>query len=397
YRWYYVKTLLSAYDSKQSYWRRNQLVETITTSLPKEIDLWSQNQFKEEIVKQARLLFQNESILKNTKISTIKDLVEYDNIQNNLNQSVYEFFASTFFKDYAYSFRDQNFLTKEIKDFSADFSTKRIAFPSKSDEVRQELGKFALEVVQKLEKHYNTTQQFQALDKIRLERFNTFYSNVTSDDEAFQSLGKNLQTNFYKNRWQAMYANKLVEEANKKDKKDNYKLALDRIAEVKQHKSENDQWTNVDALEHSIKDRKYALSLIKEVAENEPVKYRIDYKNTDTLHLAYYDFSKHEQLNDSVYQWVLKNQQPIKKAVHILPKDEPYFQTSTEILGEKLPLGNYLLVGYANDKDRLSFDYNRVIRFKTTNVSVFTKNISNKESAIFVVHPKTRSEERRVG
>src|SRR5690606_17672334 len=112
YRWYYVKTLLSAYDSKQSYWRRNQLVETITTSLPKEIDLWSQNQFKEEIVKQARLLFQNESILKNTKISTIKDLVEYDNIQNNLNQSVYEFFASTFFKDYAYSFRDQNFLTK---------------------------------------------------------------------------------------------------------------------------------------------------------------------------------------------------------------------------------------------------------------------------------------------
>src|SRR5690606_36700291 len=89
----------------------------------------------------------------------------------------------------------------------------------------------------------------------------------------------------------------------------------------------------------------------------EPVKYRIEYKNTDTLHLAYYDFSKHEQLNDSVYQWVLKNQQPIKKAVHILPKDEPYFQTSTEILGEKLPLGNYLLVGYANEKDRLSFDY----------------------------------------
>src|SRR5690606_14449718 len=28
YRWYYVKTLLAAYDSKQSYWRRNQLVET---------------------------------------------------------------------------------------------------------------------------------------------------------------------------------------------------------------------------------------------------------------------------------------------------------------------------------------------------------------------------------
>lgn len=389
YRWYYVKTLLSAYDSKQSYWRRNQLVETTTTSLPKEIDLWSQNQFKEEIVKQARLLFQNESLLKNTKISTIKDLVEYDNIQNNLNQSVYEFFATTFFKDYAYTFRDVNFLSKEINDFSANFSAKRIAFPSKSDEVRQELGKFALEVIQKLEKHYVTTNQLQALDKIRLERFNTFYSNVTSDDEVFQNLGKNLQTNFYKNRWQAMYANKLVEEANKKDKKDNYKLALDRIAEVKQHKSENDQWEKVNSLEQSIKERKYALSLKKEVAENEPVKYRINYKNTDTLHLAYYDFSKHSVLNDSVYQWVLKNQQPIKKATHILPKDEPYFQTSTEILGENVPLGHYLLVSYTNEKDRALFNSQHISTFKTTNVLVFSKNISSEQSALYVVHPKT--------
>src|SRR5690606_16826817 len=389
YRWYYVKTLLAAYDSKQSYWRRNQLVETITTTLPKEIDLWSQNQFKDEIIKQARLLFENESILKNTKISTIKDLVEYDNIQNNLNQSVFEFFATTFFNDYSYRFGGNVFLTKEINDFSDNFSNKRIAFPPKTDEVRQELGKLALGIVQKLENHYRETQQIQNLDKIRFERFNTYYSNEKSEHEAFQNLGKNLQTNFYKNSWQAMYAHKLVQEANKKEKKDYYKLALEQIAQVKQHKTENDQWTNVDALEQSIKDSKYAISLKKEVYENEPVKYRIDYKNTDTLHLAYYDFSKHEQLNDSVYQWVLKNQQPIKKAVHILPKDEPYFQTSTEILGEKLPLGNYLLVGYANDKDRLSFDYKRVTRFKTTNVSVFTKNISNKESAIFVVHPKT--------
>lgn len=246
YRWYYVKTLLAAYDSKQSYWRRNQLVETITTTLPKEIDLWSQNQFKDEIIKQARLLFENESILKNTKISTIKDLVEYDNIQNNLNQSVFEFFATTFFNDYSYRFGGNVFLTKEINEFSDNFSNKRIAFPPKTDEVRQELGKLALGIVQKLENHYRETQQIQKLDKIRFERFNTYYSNEKSEHEAFQNLGKNLQTNFYKNSWQAMYAHKLVQEANKKEKKDYYKLALEQIAQVKQHKTENDQWTNVD-------------------------------------------------------------------------------------------------------------------------------------------------------
>lgn len=247
YRWYYVKTLLAAYDSKQRYWRRNQLVETITTTLPKEIDLWSQNQFKDEIIKQARLLFENESRLKATKITTIKELVEYDDIQNNLNQSVFEFFATTFFNDYSYRFGGNVFLTKEINDFSDNFSNKRIAFPPKTDEVRQELGKLALGIVQKLENHYRETQQIQKLDKIRFERFNTYYSNEKSEYEAFQNLGKNLQTNFYKNSWQAMYAHKLVQEANKKEKKDYYKLALEQIAQVKQHKTENDQWTNVDA------------------------------------------------------------------------------------------------------------------------------------------------------
>src|SRR5690606_37795502 len=123
--------------------------------------------------------------------------------------------------------------------------------------------------------------------------------------------------------------------------------------------------------------------------EGEPVKYRISYKNIDSVHLAYYDFSKHTVLNDSVYQLVIKNQQPLKIISHVLPKDVPYFQTSTEILGAPFPLGSYLLVTYSDTKDLENFHYQRINTFQTTNVSVFTKNINSETSALYVVHPKT--------
>src|SRR5690606_17624552 len=173
------------------------------------------------------------------------------------------------------------------------------------------------------------------------------------------------------------------------DKKDYYERSLKAIAEVKKNKQENDQLENVQLLENDIKQKEFAVSLKEEVYEGEPVKYRIDYKNIDSVHLAYYDFSKHTVLNDSVYQLVVKNQQPLKIISHVLPKDLPYFQTSTEILGKQFPLGKYLLVTYTNANELQKYDHRRVSNFQTTNVSIFTKNIDRETSALYVVHPKT--------
>src|SRR5690554_1318782 len=389
YRWYYIKTILSAYDSKQSYWRRNSLVTTTTAELPKDIDLWSKEHYQQVVLKEAKLLFKEESLLKQTKVSTIKDLIDYDYIDNNLNQSVYEFFAINFINDYAYNSSLVRPLQEEFNRFDASFSQQKIVFPPKSDDLKNELGKKAVELFQKLEQHYIATNQNKALDKIRYLRFEKFADDQSAEGTAFQDLGKNLSTNFYKNRWYADYAIKLSKEANKTDKKYYYERSLEAIAEVKKNKQENDQLENVQLLENSIKQKEFAVSLKKEVYEGEPVKYRIDYKNIDSVHLAYYDFSKHKVLNDSVYQLVVKNQQPLKIISHVLPKDLPYFQTSTEILGAQFPLGTYLLVAYSETKDLESFHYQRINTFQITNVSIFTKNIDSETSALYVVHPKT--------
>src|SRR5690554_2032873 len=60
YRWYYIKTIFSAYDSKQSYWGRSSLVTTTTAELPKDIDLWSKEHYQQVVLKEVELLFKEE-------------------------------------------------------------------------------------------------------------------------------------------------------------------------------------------------------------------------------------------------------------------------------------------------------------------------------------------------
>src|SRR5690606_2260864 len=132
-----------------------------------------------------------------------------------------------------------------------------------------------------LEKFYLSANQNKALDKIRYLRFDKLVSDKSAEGTAFQDLGKNLSTTFYKNRWYADYAIKLSKEANKTDKKDYYERALKAIAEVKKNKHENDQLETIQLLENDIKEKGVAVSLKKEVYEGEPVKYRISYRSEE--------------------------------------------------------------------------------------------------------------------
>ncbi|MEG0915971.1 MAG: MG2 domain-containing protein [Myroides sp.] len=389
YRWYYIKTILAAYDSKQYSWNKNKLVENTTVKLPNNIDLWSIDHFKIVVNEQLNLLFKQDQLLKQTKLSGIKDLAFFDEIDHNLNQSVYEFFVINFINEYSYNSSIIQPLNDELFRFDSSFHQQKIIFPPKNDDLKNELGKKAVELFQKLEAYYISTNQNKALDKIRYLRFEKYAKDKSAEGDTFQNLGKNLTTAFYKNRWYSDYANKLSKEANKTDKKDYYNRSLNAIAEVKKNADENDQLDHAQKLENSIKQRDFVVSLKKEVYEGEPVKYLIDYKNIDTLHFAYYNFSNHTVLNDSIYQLVVKNQQPIKTTSRVLPKDLMYFQTSTEVLGEQFPLGNYLLVSYSDAKDLKEFNYQRIITFKTTNVSIITKSKERDSYTIYVLNPKT--------
>jgi len=125
YRWYYIKTLMSAYDSKQYSWSRNSLVENTTAELPENIDLWSKDHLRNVVNEQVNLLFKEDQLLKETKVVTIKELIFYDEIDHNLNQSVFEFFAVSFINDYTYNSFWIKPLTNELSRFDSSFSQQK--------------------------------------------------------------------------------------------------------------------------------------------------------------------------------------------------------------------------------------------------------------------------------
>ena len=398
YRWYYIKTISNELPRNYRYYLSSNIKNT-TEVIPDNIDKWSAEHFKQVLTEQVDLLFKNEKLLKETKVSEIKNLIDYDFIDANLNQSVFEFLAINFINEYQGSYYNLRFDDViKVDDFSDQFKTSKIIIEP-SDDVRNLFSIKSIELFQKLEDYYTTTKDDFNLDKVKFLRF-TKNSDYTQSLKRIDDLGANLKTNFFKNRYKIEKAKFLVNTANKKENKENYEKALQLASEIRKQTTENDVLDKAVDLENTVKESAFSISLIKEVYENEPIKYLINYKNLPKLYLAYYDIKNYPTaINDSIYKVITTNNKPVATMTIDLPESEKYFSTSTEILGKQLPLGNYLLVAYKNETD-LSIpqdvEYNT---FKVTNVMVFTKSISNSntyaankgndEVLFYFVHPKT--------
>lgn len=343
YRWYYIKMLDNELSSNYRYYLPDNVNNT-TEILPDNIDKWSAEHYKQVLTEQTDLLFKNEKLLKETKVSEIKHLINYDFIDHNLNQSVFEFFATNFINEHAesyYSLRFDDIL--KVDDFSDQFKTSKIIIEPSSD-IRNLYSKKSIELYQKLEDFYTTNKDDINLDKIKFQRFIT-NSNFIESIDRIDNLGKNLKTEFYKNRYKIEKAKFLVNNANKKENKDYYEKALQLTAEIKTQRSQNDVLESAVTLENMLNDQVFDVSLLTEVYENEPVKYLVNYKNIQKLNFAYYDIKNYPTaVNDSIYKLIVSNNKPVAQFSVDLPQAQKYFSSSTEVLGEKLPLGTYLIV-----------------------------------------------------
>lgn len=77
YRWYYIKTVYNEMMSSRGYYYSKNVKNT-TEILPDNIKKWSAEHYKTVLAEQIDLLFKNEKLLKETKVSEIKHLVNYD-------------------------------------------------------------------------------------------------------------------------------------------------------------------------------------------------------------------------------------------------------------------------------------------------------------------------------
>src|SRR5690606_36088921 len=270
-----------------------------TEIIPDNIEKWSGEHYKQVLTEQADLLFKNEKLLKGTKVSEIKDLIDYDFIENNLEQTVFELFAHNFIQNYIVSTYVKPLEIVRLQDFSNEFKKSKIIIEPNEYSVDFYNQKI-IELFQQLERFYTDNNDDLNLDKIKFYRYSMFSQD--QDLKVIDDLGKNLKTEFYKNRYKIERAKFFINNANKKEKKDNYEKALQLTAEIKTQRSQNDVLESAATLENMLNDQVFDASLLTEVYEKEPVKYLVNYKNIQKLHFAYYDIKNYPNVvNDSIY------------------------------------------------------------------------------------------------
>jgi len=396
YRWYYIKTVYNEMMSNGAYYYSKNSKNT-TEILPDNIEKWSGEHYKQVLTEQADLLFKNEKLLKETKVSEIKDLINYDFIENNLEQTVFELFAHNFIQNYIVSTYVKPLEIVRLQDFSNEFKKSKIIIEPNEYSVDFYNQKI-IELFQQLERFYTDNNDDLNLDKIKFYRYSVYSQD--QDLKIIDDLGKNLKTEFYKNRYKIEKAKFFINNANKKENKDYYEKALQLTAEIKIQRSQNDVLESAVTLENMLNDQVFDVSLLTEVYESEPVKYLVNYKNIQKLHFAYYDIKNYPTtVNDSIYKLIISNNKPVAEFNVDLPTADKYFSSSTEVLGKKLPLGTYLMIAYKNTDDLTDAYKVKYNTFNVSNVMVFSKSISNSntyasekgndEVLFYFVHPKT--------
>src|SRR5690606_16965489 len=117
YRWYYIKAVYNEMMSSYNYY--SSKTKNTTEIIPDDIEKWSAEHYKQVLTEQADLLFKEESLLKKTKVNEIKHLIDYDFIDANLNQTVFELFAFNFIRNYTVETYIKPLEILRIQDFSS--------------------------------------------------------------------------------------------------------------------------------------------------------------------------------------------------------------------------------------------------------------------------------------
>src|SRR5690606_7424957 len=245
-------------------------------------------------------------------------LIDYDFIDANLNQTVFELFAFNFIRNYTVETYIKPLEILRIQDFSSEFKKSKIILEP-NDYTADFYNQKIIELFQQLENFYSEKNDDSNLDKIKFYRYSLYAHNT--DLKIIDDLGKNLKTEFYKNRYKIEKAKFLVNNANKQDNKDFYEKALQLTAEIKTQRSQNDVLESAVNLENMLNDQLFDVSLLTEVYQNEPVKYLVNYKNIEKLKFAYYDIKNYPTtVNDSIYKLIIESNKPVSEFTADLPQ-----------------------------------------------------------------------------
>ncbi|TDE00180.1 MG2 domain-containing protein [Flavobacterium sandaracinum] len=377
----YAKCLID-YRNKNSYLLYNR---TNTVSFDDQFLTWTSKDFSEQIDGALEKTILNETILKQTSLSTYLQIFDYSDEEKAKKDNLFNYLVKENIALYTPQIRQWEIQKKEFLPYEKGFLENSVSFVQLNfDFVKNEKLKKVLELYQKQEKNAPTLEN-------QFDRIQFCNSVLLDSNEGFmkslQTMQKESKDTILIQKIQlekAIILNNLASKEIHPDYNIQAIATLDSILKINNrsnaHKIALQKIQNIQAKSLNIQLQKFSY-------ENENTRAFIRYKNLNQLSISFFkidqnttkDFRNSPHNKDSLVAAIIKNKKAIASKNYALEEKNNYFEYSTEVLLPQLKTGSYL-VYFESDSDlknTKAFAYETIT---VSNITVLTSENDKKEN-----------------
>ncbi len=347
--------------------------ETATKLSEKQKTEWTIDDYLNEIKRLHDLTFAN-TTLNSSLITPYKNVISIKDEQNGLFETYFEFFAMEWINLY-HSLENEGLTSSQenytLSNYILDLTDQFYQHNFSGE------GLQAINLYQRLEKHYLDKQNNYLFDKIRYTRLKNYGFHV-NEEVRYQ-----LNDYFIENAKTKLFIDKVWFDMAYSHIHNRTEESFAKANELVNALLEKnpDQFIANDALQLKSEIHKKSISLIapKYSHSNEYIKMLANYRNIDTLYAALYEVTDDKIFNsiDNTLDFdEYRKQNNLKQVINFFPMRnfQKYVENSTEIFIPKQQQGNYILAYNQRDFTK-NHTINNVnfVKFKVTNVVVLNK------------------------
>ncbi|MCK4663249.1 MAG: hypothetical protein KAT68_10310 [Bacteroidales bacterium] len=377
-----------------------------------DINTWDLNKIIYKIIQHYQISLENPKSLKNTPINNYDEILIKGSKSQDLRPTLYDFLAHRaidFFSnpEITLSQPADKFELRE-KEYFSDVKNF-IQYDIQTSDTLS-LHYYSVKILQELLDFRLTDKNTDALIDTDLKRLNFVYSNSVNElkDSLYLNALVDLENKYskllcssevsfliakYYNNRSNKY-NPLIKETGiyKWDKK----KAFETCEKVIKHFPDSVGFEKIKNLQAQIKKIDISSNIENVIIPEEKFISKINYRNLSKVYLQIAKIEKadiktfNNRLNNrDLYEKLKKKSKIVYTKVIDLPDDGDFNKHSIEIILDKLPIGQYLLIISNNEK--FSYDKNIVSfqQFTVSNLSYIQRNSRNGSINIYVFNRKT--------
>lgn len=347
---------------------------------------WSREQLENEIEMAIEKSLSDSKTLKTTSITAYKDILDNYRSENKNEISLYDFLINKYINYYTstlnqYSSYTNSYLTKNKKDFYGE----AVAFN------KINIDSISNSSLKNTVKYYQLKETYKPEPENHFERM-LFINNYIFKDafdfiHTLDGFQKRIKDSILIQKVQLEKARLYETIANKITNPDALLIARKTLDSILDKKIDNHTNRLAVYQKEKIVSKAISVKMNHYSYEGENQRIHLTYKNMDSLHIKFFkvnskfDMERYHFENDSILATITASKNPEFQHAVKLPSTENYFETTTQILLPKLPLGRYLVLFEAQKN---SFQENQAYSYSLHTVSNFTVlhyhlNLNNSE------------------